>query len=132
MKPAAPALALLPALLLALLPAACRTSAGGAGPVAVTYTTLAEGQGGELPAAPQGVIRTAAGLEQLWRTLRATEALPQVDFHSEMVVYATRAGVARVVSQGGFLQVELAPREGGYHVVRLPRDAAPVQFVPAR
>lgn len=128
MKHAAPALALL----LALLSAACRTSSGGSATVVVAYTTLAEGSGGELPAAPQGVIRTAAGLEQLWRTLHASEALPQVDFHRDMVVYAAEAGVERVLAQGGFLQVELAAREGGYHVVRVPRSEAPVQFVTAR
>jgi hypothetical protein len=127
-KPASAVLALL----LALLPAACRTGADGSAPVSVAYTTLAEGSGGDLPAAPQGVIRTAAGFEQLWRTLQASEAMPQVDFRREMVVYAAQAGVERVLAQGGFLQVELAARDGGYHVVRLARNEAPVQFVQTR
>ena len=120
------------ALLLALVSVACRASGGGAAPTAVAFATLAQGTGGELDAAPQGVIRTASGLERLWAKLpQDAGPAPQVDFEREMVIYATRAAVDRVVTDAGFLRVELIARTSGFHMVRLPRSEAPVQFVSA-
>lgn len=120
------------ALLLACLSVACRARSGGSAPTAVAFTTLAQGAGGELELAPQGVIRTASGLERLWARLPDAGALPQLDFEREMVVFATQAEIARVVADSGFLRVELTARTSGFHLVRLARSEAPVQFQPSR
>jgi len=128
-----PSIAALCAFVLVLAPAACRTSSGGTAPAAVAFTTLVQSRGGELDAVPQGVIRTASGLARLWAELPDDAGpAPAIDFEREMVVYATRAAIARVVSDAGFLRVELTERTSGFHMVRLARSAAPVQFVPGR
>lgn len=126
-SPIAPLLALS----LALASGACRATSGGSAPAAVVFTSLAEGTGAGQAEQPR-VIRTASGLERLWVQLGAPGAAPSVDFAREMVVYAPGGSVARVVAEGGFLRVELRERTSGFHMVRLPRDEAPVQFVTAR
>lgn len=120
--------------LLALVVGACRATSGDSTPTAIPFTTLVQGLGdGELDTAPQGVIRTASGLERLWKELPADAGpAPAIDFGREMVLYANRGVVERVFADSGFLRVELRARTAGLHMVRLARCEAPVQFVPMR
>lgn len=123
----------LPCALALALCSACQTAAGVGAPAPVAFATLAQAQGGELDAAPQGVIRTASGLGRLWTKLPAdTAPAPAIDFEREMVVWATRGTIERVVEEAGFLRVEVRARTAGFHMVRLPLSDAPVQFVTAR
>lgn len=119
------------ALVLALAPAACRSTSGGSAPVEVAFTTLAMGSQRHDAGAPS-VIRTAAGLERQWAKVAAPGAAPQVDFARHMVLFAPDGAVERVVVDSGFLRVELAAGSGGYHFVRITHSEAPVQFVSTR
>ena len=117
---------------LAVLASAC--SATGSAPSAVALSTLAAGPVADAAVASEGVVRTQAGWAALWARLDGSGAEPPaVDFAREMVVFAAQPGgaveIERVVSEGGFLRVELRRGSGAaYHAVRLPKSEAPVQF----
>ena len=117
---------------LAVLASAC--SATGSAPSAVALTTLCAGPVADPGVAPEGVVRTQAGWRALWQRLDGSGAeAPSVDFARQMVVYVARPDgaveIERVVSEGGFLRVEVRAGTGaGYHAVRLPKSEAPVQF----
>lgn len=140
--------------LLALPAWACQSAGGSphassAARSAIKFQSLASGNQSGLAKPQTLVIRTAAGWQNEWTLHQPGSAtpLPAVDFTSEMVVVVAlgetpgsdaSVEIQRIVQDSGFVQVEARTRASNgkdsgvhcqpFHMVKLARNDAPVQF----